>query len=288
MTEPEKPDPAKEREKERIRNLIAYEGTVELLNATWSLDTGRTVELRLCGDAYDRVHPFKRFQRKRNGRVGTRFASAFYDAQTGQKVLATEVMLAAWKDSSSIGQSITLWLDDEVAVHPFCGCQRRKAGVPGDLFALMLVELNDDDSPVNQQQCSGGDTPEPGAPVPDRVHDEQPARERVPAPGQTSGEDRRGNAPGAVRPVDSPRGHSRPRKLSQSVHLLVTGPLFVRYLQETKGGLVKHWTPELARQYAKKVIGVESLSDLDRDQAAVKRFHEELRRPFARWAHQEP
>jgi hypothetical protein len=33
---------------------------------------------------------------------------------------------------------------------------------------------------------------------------------------------------------------------------------------------------------------VESLSDLDRDQGAVRRYHELIRRPFDRWNHQEP
>lgn len=259
--------------------LVAWSGTVEILNATWSLDSGRTVELRLCGDAYDRLHPFKRFQKKRNGRVGTRFHSAFSRMDSGQEVLAMEVMLAAWKDSSSVGQSITLWLDDEVETHPFCGCTRRKANVTGDMFALVLVELADDDTPINQpepQSAGAGEgiagaategTQVPEAPDGDPVH-----------PG-------RGGS--AVRNQAAPKGRTA-RKFSASVHLLVTGVRYVQWLQETKGTLVKEWTPELARRYTKQVLEVESLSDLDRDQNAVNRFHELIRRPFARWNKQEP
>lgn len=262
-----------------VDRLVAWQGTVEILNATWSLDSGRTVELRLCGDAYDRLHPFKRFQKKRNGRVGTRFQAAFSRVDSGQEVLVMEVMLAAWKDSSSVGQSITLWLDDEVETHPFCGCTRRKANITGDVFALVLVELADDDSAVNQSQSEGhgsgagatGATAE-GTQVPE-AEGSNPVH-----PG------RRGPA---VRDQAAPKSRA-PRKFSSSVHFLVIGARYLQWLKETKGTLVREWTPEIARQYTKKVIQVESLSDLDRDQDAVKRFHELIRRPFERWNKQEP
>lgn len=266
--------------------LIAWQGTVEILNATWSLDSGRTVELRLCGDAYDRVHPFKRFQKRRNGRVGTRFQAAFSRVDDGAALLSMEVMLAAWKDSSSIGQSITLWLDNEVEMHPFCGCQRRKAQQPGDVFALVLVELNDDDTPIHQSQretLAVGT----GEAVPPGVHD---TRATAP-PARGPDAPVRGSQPGAHRSGAGPaRGGAdkKPRKLSSSVHLLVTSRIFLRWLQETKGALVKEWTPELARLYAKKLMGVESIGDLDRDAEAVKRYHNEIRRPYERWLHQEP
>lgn len=272
-------------ELKRIESLIAFRGTVELLNAAWSLDAGRTVELRLCGEAYDRVHPFKRFQQKRNGRVGTRFSAVFSQVSDGAPLLSMEVMLAAWKDSSSIGQSITLWLDNEVEMHPFCGCTRRKATNTGDVFALILVELNDDDTPVaqashaeqvgragNATDVHDGTTTTPGTTA--------AGAQNAQTPGPTSG-----NREGPAKSGAAPR---RPKKFSSSVHLLVTSPRFVQWLQETKGTLVKHWTPELARQYAKRAIRVESLSDLDRDRDAVRRFHDEIRRPYERWAYQKP
>jgi len=262
-----------------MNELIAWQGTVEILNAAWSLDSGRTVELRLCGDSYDRVHPFKRFQKKRNGRIGTRFQAAFSRVDGGEVVLTMEVMLAAWKDSSSIGQSITLWLDDEVAVHPFCGCQRRKAAIAGDMFALVLVELNDDDTPVDnrseQFSDNAGVHPRPAA-APGDAH----------ARGAGAGDGSSGPGPRANR--KGAAGNHSPKKLSSSVHLLVTSQIFLRWLQETKGTLVKEWTPELARRYAKSLLKVESLGDLDRDQEAVKRYHELIRRPYERWRYQEP
>ena len=108
---------------EPINPLVAFQGEVEVLNATWSLNDGRRLELRICGNAYERQHPFKRFQQKRNGHVGTRFKASFARTSTGECVGLMELMLAGWKDSSSIGQSVTFWLDDEPTVHPFCGCQ---------------------------------------------------------------------------------------------------------------------------------------------------------------------
>lgn len=270
-------------------NLVAWHGTVEILNATWSLDSGRTVELRLCGDAFDRVHPFKRFQKRRNGRVGSRFAAAFSRVDSGEQVLSLEVMLASWKDSSSIGQSIILWLDDEVETHPFCGCSRRKASIPGDVFALVLVELNDDDTPINQKQREALALGKPGSQPQTGIHDPAGAPAAVPAgnPAQpaANGSTAQGNRRDGGNRQCAQR---KPRRFSSSVHLLVTGALFLRWLQETKGNLVKEWNPELARRYAKQVMEVESLSDLDRDQEAVKRFNDRIRRPFERWNKQEP
>ena len=274
--------------------LIAFQGEVELLNASWDLENGRMVEFRICGEAYGRVHPFKKYQQRRGGRMGSRFTAAFGRCTTGELLMHCEVMLAAWKDSSAVGQSVKFWLDNEVAVHPFCGCERRKNGTPGDVFTLVLVELNDDDTPVDQTKHpldSGGSAAPPAdeseAGFQAGVHDQAATAGDAAAPHQ---ENRKVGA-GAQRPQNTTGAGQRSRarrRFSSSVHLLVTSARYVQWLQETKGTLVKQWTPELARQYTKRVIKVESLSDLDRDQEAVKRFHELIRRPYERWAHQEP
>jgi hypothetical protein len=259
-------------------NIICFEGSVELLGASWDLESGRMVEIRLCGDAFGQVHPFKKYQQRRNGRMGTRFYAAFA-RETEEIVYQGQTMLAAWKDSSIAGQSVRLWLDDETTQHPFAGCQRRKNGTPGDIFALCLVELNDDETPIDQAQRESleprsgpaGAAPE-GPEVP-----EGPSANSVHAGGRTP----------AVRTQAAAKTHS-PRKLSSTAHLLVSGPLFVRYLQETKATLVKEWTSEKARTYAKGLMKVESLSDLDRDPEAVKRYRELVQRPYDRWFRQEP
>lgn len=263
---------------ENVHDVIAWRGEVEILDAKWSLADGRTVELRLCGEAFERVHPFKKFQQRRGGRMGTRFRAVFAYIHTGESVLTLDVMLAAWKDSSTYGQSIRLWLDNEVETHPFSGCTRRQGDKPGDTFALILVELNDDDSAIDQtkrDQAEAGGTvvPEMG---PDFIHgtaDEGPVGDPE---------------VGSRAPARSTRAPPKRRPLSSAVHLLVKSDIFVRWLRETKGTLVKEWTGDLAKQYVKQVIKVESLSDLDRDPEAVKRYQAEIYRPYERWRYQHP
>lgn len=71
---------------------------------------------------------------------------------------------------------------------------------------------------------------------------------------------------------------------------MVTSNMFVRWCVETKKGLIGRatWTPEVARRWAKHEIGVESLSQLDRDPAARERFEALVRKPYAKWNVQEP
>lgn len=192
--------------------------------------------MRLTGDAFERVHPFKRFQKKRGGKVGTRFHMTCAQAKGSEGLLVYngEAMLASWSDSSNPGQTVRLWLDDEAERHPFAGFARRNRNLPGDMFGLVLVELTDDQVPVDQR-----------------------AEEKL-----------------------RPR-----RKLSQDAHLIVTSDMFVRYLTEMRPQ--RHWDANSARQYVKDALGIESLSDLDRNPAVAKEFHERIRKPYARWNSQE-
>lgn len=249
---------------------VAFQGDCELLNAAWSLDSGRTVQFRICGEAFERLHPFKQFTHRRAGRAGTIFQGAIADVKSGGVVVYRgDVMLAGWGDANTLGQHFTLWLDDEADRHPFAGCGRRKNGVPGDIFFLVLVEVSDDGTPINQEKRR-------------RVEAAQGATE----PGGVRAADKPGAA-GAV--AGGPARPARaPRKLSATAHLIVTGPMFVRFLTETKAHIRKTWTVELARVYAKQVVGVESLSELDRSTEAAQRFEELIRRPYARWQEQAP
>jgi hypothetical protein len=243
---------------------IAFRGDCELLNASWSLDSGRTIEFRITGQAFDRLHPFKQFTQRRAGRAGTLFQAAVADVKAGgELVYRGDAMLAAWGDSNTLGQHFKLWLDEEADRHPFAGYSRRKAGVPGDLFFVILVEVSDDGTPVDQER-----------------------RRRAEA-NQSQGvlqTDQSGTA-GAIS-GGAARGAAK--KLSSQAHLTVTSPMFVRYLQETKSHIRKEWTKDLARAYAKHVVGVESLSELDRSGEAAQRYHDQIRRPFLRWQEQAP
>lgn len=248
---------------------LAFGKECELLNASWSLDSGRTVEFRITGEAFDRIHPFKRFTQRRNGRAGTRFIAAIAATKTGEMVYHDQVMLAAWGDNSTHGQHFKLWLDEDSAQHPFAGYERRKAQNPGDLFAVGLVELNDDDTAIDQT-----------------------AREKL--EGAVAGQPNGGAPSGGASRVQTPAAPKaagsgyKAKKFSSSVHLMVTGALFVRWLRETRPKVVKEWTPELAKRYVKQLLEVESLSELDRNPKAAERFHRDIRRPFEKWAHQDP
>lgn len=67
----------------------------------------------------------------------------------------------------------------------------------------------------------------------------------------------------------------------------MTNPQFVQFLRETKPNTA-NWTPEIARRYAKTLIQVESLSDLDRDAAAAERFRNMIGKPYDQWRYQYP
>jgi hypothetical protein len=206
------------------------------MNAQWKIDEGRTVDLRLAGDGFERVHPFKRFQKKRAGRVGTRFHMTCADTQTGELIFNGEVMLAGWNDTSFQGQTIKLWIDEESTRHPFAGYIRRSGKAVGSIFQSVLVEVSEDDTPVDQ-------------------HAEKNLED----------------------------AHARKKKaFSSSAHLMVTSAKFVQYVRETQNctGTVD---PEYAKKWVKWRVGIESLSDLDRDPMALKRFREVIQRPFARW-----
>lgn len=265
---------------------IAFYNDCELLNASWLLKGGRTVEFRITGDAYDRLHPFKRFTQRRGGRAGTRFIASIADVETGTMRYHSDAMLASWGDNSSVGQHFKLWLDEESDQHPFAGFKGREGKIPGDIFAVVLVELNDDETQIDQRRedmegaaqggasgLSGGDSRARGARH--RVRAEEGAR----AAGATGGKSKH---------ADGASGAYKPQKLSSSVHRLITSPKYVRWFQEMKSGLVKQWTPELTRRYTKQILEVESLSELDRDPQAMKRYFDKISRPYMRWAEQDP
>lgn len=255
--------------------IVAYQGEIEILNATWSLSEGRMVEIRLCGTAYDRLHPFKTFQQRRNGRMGTRFRAAFARTDTGEPLSTMEVMLASWKDSSATGQSIRLWIDNEVETHPFCGCTRRQGQNPGDMFAVVMVELDDDDSAINQSKRESVENGEgPVGPDPQGAEAEGPGENPV----QTQQRARHGGN------TSKPR---KPRSLSSTVHLTVTSAIFVRFLEETKPNLVPKWNSQKAREYVKSYMKVQSLSELDHDPEAARRW-EKVRQAYDKWYRQEP
>jgi hypothetical protein len=68
---------------------------------------------------------------------------------------------------------------------------------------------------------------------------------------------------------------------SSSAHLLLTGPDFLNYARAMAPGKRDHWDSARARAWAKYVIQVESLAEIDTDPAARLRFERLIRIPFA-------
>lgn len=175
-------------------------------------------------------HPFKDFTRKRGGRVGTRFSAVCARSLVGEINYNGEMMLADWQEKPGTGMTVRFWLDDEATTHPFSGCQKRNRTVPGEMFALVLVELNEMNEVEQQHE----------------------------------------------------HGHKR-RSLSQDAHLMVTSEMFVQYLREMRPHLQTNWDANKAKIYVKTVLGIESLSILDRDPQKRAAFHEQIRKPYADW-----
>jgi hypothetical protein len=89
----------------------------------------------------------------------------------------------------------------------------------------------------------------------------------------------------------------KPRRLSSSVHLMITSPLFCQFMTERsqrtasihRRGLT--WSSAhpktgemMTKAYVKAFLKIDSLSDLDRDPHKAEQFHKTFRRPFARWS----
>jgi hypothetical protein len=148
MTTPAKPAKPAEIGTKQLA-IVAHQGQLELLDARWELQNGRTVKFRLVeGVAHTGIHPFKQFTRKRGGRVGSRFQVSFVPAN-GEPMMM-EAMLAGGGEPLAQGQWVKFWLDDEADHHPFAGYHGRTKDRPGDIFTAVFVEIDDDETPVDQ------------------------------------------------------------------------------------------------------------------------------------------
>ena len=66
-----------------------------------------------------------------------------------------ELMLAGWSETHTAGRTVTFWLDDEQDDHPFKKFTVKKGKTAGHRFMAVLVELNDDETPVIQTEPIG-------------------------------------------------------------------------------------------------------------------------------------
>ena len=128
----------------KTSGLVAFAGEVTLDKAVEDTDWGMYVVLQIEQKPQEKDHanPFKRFTRMRKGNVGTRFDAVF--TFKDEVAYDNEVMLKGWSDSTT-GWKVTLWVNtDDEGRHPFMKF------IKGSQFALVTVELDDDNGPINQ------------------------------------------------------------------------------------------------------------------------------------------
>ncbi len=226
--------------------IIAHKGGLELIDAEWKLNSGRTVKFRLVSDNGPLlIHPFLSFVRRRGNRVGSRFMVAITRVGDDQIFFQGEMMLAGGGNPLGQGMWVRFWLDEEASSHPFAGCAGRRGDDPGDMFEAAFVELDDDDRPINQEKR-------------DRVE-----RHKKP------------NNP-LCRWAAS-RSHDK-----LFLHYLAENI----QLPNKKTRSVKWWDSpgeERVARYIRWVCQIESRSDLDKNPKAAELFHERIRRPYSEW-----
>lgn len=122
---------------------LAWHGRVTMTTANWDDQNGSTVTFALPTIENQR-NPFHNYTKRRKGRAGTRFMAAIAHGEVA--VYADEVMLAGWNDSQQNGHTVKFWLCNDNMGHPFEGYERKK-----DVFYLSLVELDDDNEPIDQK-----------------------------------------------------------------------------------------------------------------------------------------
>lgn len=63
-----------------------------------------------------------------------------------------EMQLAGWSQTHTSGNKITFWLADEEGLEPFKLLTARKGNHAGHRFAVVMVEIGDDELPVNHNE----------------------------------------------------------------------------------------------------------------------------------------
>jgi hypothetical protein len=136
---------------EHTRKHIAWVGETEFCGAAEDDRTGRTVQFRLVRKPEELLaaHPFATYTRRRRGHAGTRFEAVF-NAVEGWQVLC-EVMLLNWGDGPG-GATVKFLLDLALDDHPFLKCTRRAKEKAGTAFMVVFMEVDDDNTIVNQEQ----------------------------------------------------------------------------------------------------------------------------------------
>jgi hypothetical protein len=223
---------------------LAWAGELMLMGASWNDKDGHMIKMKIVSPNEEKPNPFKAFTKRKGGRAGTRFHASVAHVQGlrgNETCYDGQFMLAGWQDSSTAGYGVTFWCEppEDGRVHAFDGFTR---GV--DSFMVALVELSDDDTPVDQEKRERIEKVE--------EQSEQKAQERK-------------------KPL-----------LSTAAAMICQNPAFWRWVHHERGGPVVV-NSDQAAQWMREHLGIDSRRDLDTMDAKAEQFHRAIRRPFAEW-----
>ena len=134
--------------------IIAWKGRLELLDAAWSLKSGRTVRFNIIQEvgAPITVHPFAGFVKRRGNRVGSRFHLVAVHPGSTEPIYDGQVMLISGGSPLGRPMYVEFAVDNDEPMHPFDGCTAKAGTIDGQEFAAVFVELAPDETPVDQTQ----------------------------------------------------------------------------------------------------------------------------------------
>lgn len=227
----------------------AFTGDLELLDARWDLNSGRTVRFRIVGNGHRVVeHPFAEFVQRRGNRVGTRFAVMVMRIGDERPFFEGEMMLAGGGNPLGAGMWVKFFLDEEASQHPFAGCTARSVGHPGDIFSATFYELDDDNEiidPTKRQKI-------------ERLADDHGS--------------------------EAQRLSQYVALLGQN-ELFIQWLAETVFLGTSKERRPAEWwrKGDHVARWVRWVCKVESRSELDRRPEAAERFHRLIRHPYSEW-----
>lgn len=76
-------------------------------------------------------------------------------SNTPAPVYADELMLAGWRETHNGGATVTFWLPESALLDVFRGMTVRKGNTAGQRFAAVLVEIDNDGTPLPVQDAAG-------------------------------------------------------------------------------------------------------------------------------------
>ena len=267
---------------------IAWAGELLMLEAKWTDRDGHTVKFKLVSPNEERPNPFKQFTKRRSGRAGSRFYASvtLIDGQDDQNYNG-EVMLAGWADTSTNGYTVQFWVEPPGSgQHPFEGYTRNEAH-----FMAALVELDDDDSPIEQdvrERIEKATAVGDGILESTKAGGDGKAQPFCNCADVADCNDTRASAlaDGKICKAQSSKSEEKPgprkNRLSMYAAMLCSNPEFWAWAS-IQDPFILVANKEQAAEWMRARLGIESRAELDKDELKAQRYHNEIRKPFVAW-----